>query len=203
MKAGIQPNTVATDKHARFLDKSMKSISKNSKFQEEIYSLIGYTFERKLPKKVLLEHGIFEGCEPDGGVWFKDGVPMVALEGKKQGKPGNAIERCADNNATLKYFNPDIKSVHLGIGEGFEDLSGNPYKVALSHLHLDGADKDFNVLYDSGHSWFIKPTGFSYEEIETLMRDSIVNTGCSFTPTPKIAKRMIENVSSNTLANFL
>ncbi len=191
MKSGIQPDTVAADKDAKFLDKSMKSISKNLKFQEEIYSLMGYTYERKLPKKVLLEHGIFEGCEPDGGVWFKDGVPMVALEGKKQGKGGNAIERCADNDGTLKYFNPDIKSVHFGIGEGFEDLSGNPYKVALSHLHLDGADKEFNVLYNSGHSWFIKSTGFSYEEIKTLMRDSIVNTGCSFTPSSKTAKRMI------------
>ena len=52
MKGGIQPGTVATDKHARFLDDSMKYISKNPKFQEEIYSLMGYTYERKLPKKV-------------------------------------------------------------------------------------------------------------------------------------------------------
>ena len=81
MAGGIQPGMVAMDDHARKLDTSLKNISRS--LVNEMRQL-GYEYKSKLEQNQ--ERLI--GCEPDGGLWFKDGKLIAVFEAKKQGAGG-------------------------------------------------------------------------------------------------------------------
>jgi hypothetical protein len=168
-KGGIQSGTVATDTHARYLDTALKEGAKL--LAEELKSQ-GYTCETKFGKKFLVERGILIGCAPDGSIWYKNGIPIVAIEGKKQGKGGNAIERWNKNYNICRSINPDIRYITFGAREGFEP-DGYPYKYAKTQLALEGKT-EFNKLYPNGQSWFINPNGFTQDEAIDIMRQAIL-----------------------------
>lgn len=170
-KGGIQSGTVATDTHAKYLDTVLKETSRV--LAEELKDQ-GYTYQKKFDKKFLIERGILIGCEPDGAIWYKDGVPVVAIEGKKQGKGGNAIERWNKNYNICRSINPNIRYITFGSREGFEP-DGYPYKYAKTQLALEGKT-EFNKLYPNGQSWFINPAGFSQAEVVDIMRKAITGT---------------------------
>lgn len=166
-KGGIQSGTVATDSYARYLDSSMKEVQ--TELAREL-STQGFSCKKKFEKNFLLENKIYVGCEPDGGIWFKDGKLVAVFEGKKQGKGGNAIERWEKNYGICKQFNADVKYVTFGVREGFEQ-DGYPFKYAKTMLSRE--NKEANVLYDQGQSWFINPKGFTKDEIKSVMRQTL------------------------------
>ncbi|MFZ9145443.1 MAG: hypothetical protein ACO209_09515 [Aquirufa sp.] len=167
-RGGIQSGTVATDSFAKYLDQTMKSVQ--GELAEELKSQ-GYTCQKKFKKDFLIERGVLVGCEPDGGIWFKDGKVVAAFEGKKQGKGGNAIERWEKNYNICKTLNPDIVYVTFGAREGFEP-DGYPYKYAKTMLNRES--KELNTLYENGQSWFVNPNGFTREEIKEIMKQALI-----------------------------
>lgn len=165
---GIQSGTVATDSHAKQLDDDLKSIQ--NELAVELKEQ-GFTCRKKLEKDFLIEQGVLVGCEPDGGLWFKDGTLIAAFEGKKQGKGGNAIERWEKNYNICKSLNPNIKYITFGAREGFES-DGYPYKYAKTMLNRE--NKELNTLYEQGQSWFVNPEGFAKEEIKSIMKQALI-----------------------------
>jgi hypothetical protein len=164
---GIQNGMVATDAFAKRLDHDLKTLK--DELEVELKDQ-GFVCRKKLDKNFLLEHGVFVGCEPDGGLWFKDGKLVAAFEGKKQGKGGNAIERWEKNYGICKDLNPNIKYVTFGAREGFE-TDGYPYRYAKTMLNRE--NKELNTLYEQGQSWFVSPIGFAREEIKSIMKQAL------------------------------
>lgn len=167
---GIKNGTVATDEYAKFLDAAMKEVQ--GELAQELKNA-GIECKKKLDKGFLVEQGILVGCEPDGGLWFKDGKLIAAFEGKKQGKGGNAIERWEKNYNLCKSINEDVKYVTFGVREGFEE-DGYPYKYAKTMLNRE--KKDLNTLYDAGQSWFVNPKGYTKAEIKSIMKQALTGT---------------------------
>jgi len=171
MAGGIQPGTVATDEHARKLDKAVKNISKS--LINEMKDL-GYEYKSKLDHTDI----VTIGCEPDGALWFKDGVLVAVFEAKKQGAGGNAIERWAKNVMLCYALNRNVRYVTFGAREGFAE--GNYcYKFGQTMMNTEKAlgftdiDKSFNILYPSGQSWFANVDAFTDEFIIDIMRKAI------------------------------
>lgn len=166
-RGGIQQGTQATDSWARQLDHDLKTLQKE--LAQELAAQ-GFECRKKLSKTLLMEQGVLVGCEPDGGLWFHNGVLVAAFEGKKQGKGGNAIERWEKNYGICRSINPQVRYVTFGAREGFEP-DGYPYKYAVTMLNREG--KELNRLYDQGQSWFVNPQGFSRQDIITIMRKAL------------------------------
>ena len=168
-KGGIQAGTVATDRHAKYLDRGLKYIAEE--LADELKEQ-GFTMRKKLDRKEVADmFGIEVGCEPDGGLWYKDGKLVAVFEGKKQGEKGNAIERWFKNHWIVSLINPAVKYVTLGSREGFAE--GNYcYRIAKSVQNVH--NRKLNVLYESGTSWMLNEEGFTLEEIRKIMRDTLV-----------------------------
>ena len=60
------------------------------------------------------------GVEPDGGVWVRDGRPVVVAEAKRQGERGNAIERWYKNWSVFRRLGVRTY-VTFCAGDGFFD----------------------------------------------------------------------------------
>lgn len=164
---GIQNGFCATDKDAKNLDQCLKSI--RDELLEELVST-GYQMSKKITRETLEQINVHIGFEPDGGLWFKNGVLHAAFEGKKQGKGGNAIERWQKNHWIATRINPNVKYVTFAIGEGFSE-SCYPYRYALTMLESE--NKVFNTLYPKSQSWFINPDGFDRKEIYDIMKKTL------------------------------
>jgi hypothetical protein len=165
-KGGIQAGTSATNDQSRSLDSSLTDVRK---LLTESYKSSEYSCIYRIPKEERLTNGIFCGCQPDGGVWFKGSQAKAAFEGKKQGAGGNAIERWAVNKDFLYRLYPSIRYVTFGIGDGF--VEGNSaFNLAKSYLQNG---REFNILYPDGISWFINVEGFTKKEIRDIMERAI------------------------------
>lgn len=171
MAGGIQPGMVAMDDHARKLDTSLKNISRS--LINEMKNL-GYEYKSKLEQ----DSERLIGCEPDGGLWFKDGKLVAVFEAKKQGAAGNAIERWCKNLILCYALNPKVRYVTFGAREGF--MEGNYcYNLGQTMMNMEkqlgfsDQNKKFNVLYSSGQSWFANVDSFEDEFIIDTMRKAI------------------------------
>ena len=184
-KAGIQKGTVATDAEALKLDNMIKVVA--LEIREELKKF-GFTMEQRINKDLLKSAGVQHGCAPDGGIWSLNGVRIAAFEAKKQGKRGNAIERHGKNVDTCKYFEPNIRYVTFGIGEG-SSPSGPVWNYALSSMAKESSIKTplankkvENVLYETGLSWFLKPEGFLAIELKMRMLEAILGVNMTISP---------------------
>ena len=157
-KGGIQKGTVATDAAARKLDEQCKTLK--DRLAEEFPTL---TMQRKLTKDQI--PGNIGACEPDGGVWLRDGVVVAVFEAKKQGSGGNAIERWFKNNYICRMINPDVCYVTFCSGEGAK--KDHVLEKTLNVAHLSG----FNKFVPYGNSCYLSPQGFSAKRIEKIMRE--------------------------------
>jgi len=162
MVGGIQKGMVATDEHARKLDKQCKFLKEG--LANEFPTL---TMQRKLRKDQI--PGGVGGCEPDGGAWFRDGKLIAVFEAKKQQDRGNAIERWFKNNYIARAINPDVHYITFAIGEGATD-EGVITKT-LNVAHLDGFDK----FVPNKNSCFRQVDGFTDEELKAIMIE-VLNT---------------------------
>ena len=157
MVGGIQKGMVATDEHARKLDKQCQFLKEE--LANEFPTL---TMQRKLRKDQI--PGGVGACEPDGGAWFRDGKLIAIFEAKKQQNRGNAIERWFKNNYIARAINPDVSYVTFAIGEGVID--NGVVTKALNVAHLEGFDK-----YNAGsNSCFRNVEGFDTKEIYEIMK---------------------------------
>jgi hypothetical protein len=169
-KGGIQKGMVALDESSKSLDLHLKQL------REEIYQELkykGFSYKKNICKDELRKYGIEIGFYPDGGIWYKDDIPVAIFEAKKQGNQGNAIERWCKNNSIAKFLFGDIRYVTFGIREGF-DGSSYAARFAKSFLKMENKDKTVNIIYNTGQSWLISKTGFSKEEIKKNMIDAII-----------------------------
>ena len=160
MAGGIQPGTMAWDERALKLDKQVKSASITvlEKLKNQYPEL---QYERKLPFEFLFD-GI-GSCQPDGGVWFYKGKMVAAFEAKKQNDRGNAIERWYKNFFLLKEVNERVPYITFAIGAGAKE--GEPIWKSL-YSAMKG---QFNQIRPDGPSCFLKPEGFTAEEIENII----------------------------------
>lgn len=165
MAGGIQPGMVATDEHAKKLDKSLKDISKS--LVREMSNL-GFEYKTKMKRKDI----ILIGFEPDGGLWFKGKKPIAVFEAKKQNRGGNAIERWSKNYHLAKYLNKEIVYVTFGVGGGFAE-GEYCHRFAQTMMNTEGCGKTFNTLYTKGQSWFVNVDGFEDSFIKDIMRKAI------------------------------
>jgi len=165
MTGGIQPGMVATDARAKKLDDQCKN-QKQNLFNElrDLYSDL--KMQRKLTKSQI--PGGKGACEPDGGAWFYRDILIAVFEGKKQQDRGNAIERWFKNNYICRKINPKVSYVTFCTGEGAYD-DGQIGK-ALNISHLEG----FNKYNPGDNTAYLKPNGFTSEEIYTIMKEVLI-----------------------------
>ena len=157
-KGGIQKGTCATDAEAKKLDEQCKTLK--DRLAEEFPNL---TLQRKLTKDQI--PGNIGACEPDGGVWLRDGKVVAVFEAKKQGAGGNAIERWFKNNFICRMINPEVCYVTFCSGEGAK--KDHVLEKTLNIAHLDG----FNKFVPNKNSCYLSPQGFSSDRIESIMRE--------------------------------
>lgn len=116
---------------------------------------------------------------PDGGVIYKDDMPIVSVEMKNQGseatrktrKQGNALERGAKNVKIMKDFfkskgittKPYIMFCH---GYDFE-VYKTAWRIALSFVDYQ-IDK-VNMLNSDEINLFIQPDDFTVEQIASVI----------------------------------
>lgn len=163
-RGGIQKGTVATDEHARKLDKQCKVI-KESVFEDLSSKYPGLTMQRKLTKDQI--PGGVGACEPDGGAWFYNDKLIAVFEGKKQQDAGNAIERWYKNNAICRGINADASYITFATGEGA--VENGVISKTLNFAHLDG----FDTYIPGGNSCFRNPDGFTESEMYDIMHTAI------------------------------
>lgn len=160
-RRGIQPGQVATDDASRKLDNQCKRIACKvlAALQAKHGSRI--TTQKKLTPAQI--PGGLGACEPDGSLWFLDGKLIAAFEAKKQQNRGNAIERWHKNNGLCRDINPNISYVTFACGGGA--VRGGVIPKAIAFRHLGG----FNTYVPGGNSCWMKPDGFTDEEVEAIM----------------------------------
>lgn len=164
-KGGIQKGQKATDEHAAKLDNQCKTTSTN------IYKVLKQKYGDDITFQIKLNESQIPGgigaCAPDGGLWFWKNQLIVAYEAKKQQNRGNAIERWHKNHSMCRIINPNISYVTFACGEGA--IVGGALHKGIAFQHLEGFDK-----YNPGkNSCWMKPSGFSDEEIEKVMMQVI------------------------------
>jgi hypothetical protein len=161
MPRGIQLGQNATDAAAALMDNQCKNIS------IKLFNLLKTKYgpdivmQKKLDQKQI--PGGEGACQPDGGVWFWKGTLIAAFEAKKQQNRGNAIERWYKNPYACRLINPDMSYVTFAVGQGAV-RRGTIHK-ALAMSHLGG----FDTYVPGKNSCFMKPLGFTAEEVEAIM----------------------------------
>ena len=169
-RRGIQIGQVATDEAASKLDTQCKTIScrvllaLQAKYGKEL------TLQKKLDKTQI--PGGIGACAPDGSLWFWKGTLIAAFEAKKQQNRGNAIERWYKNNFVCRAVNPDMSYVTFACGEGA--VVGGVIHKALAIAHIPG----FDVYVPGRNSCWMKPEGFSDEEVEAIMMQVLTERIC-------------------------
>ena len=107
------------------------------------------------------------GCEPDGGVFWFDDVPIVVAEAKHQGNAGNAIERWYKNNYIIKMANADCTYITFATGEGaYPDRMIGKILSPAHHLGYNNYCKSENVCY-------LRPEGVSEQEMYSILIQAI------------------------------
>lgn len=162
-RRGIQLGQVATDEFAAKLDNQCKTIS--CKVLETLRSTHGDKIQLQKKLKQTQIPGGIGACAPDGSLWFWNGTLIAAFEAKKQQNAGNAIERWYKNNFICRTLNPKLSYVTFACGEGA--VVGGVIHKALAVAHLSG----FDTYVAGSNTCWMKPDGFSYEEVESKMME--------------------------------
>ena len=156
-RGGIKKGTTAFDALSKSNDKIIKIASK--KISKELPT--GLQYYKKIPKEYI--PGGVGACEPDGGCYFLYDELVCVFEMKKQNDAGNAIDRWFKNNYICRTISPYVSYVTFACGDGAKPNAIIPRTLNIAHL------KGFNQfnLYDN--SLFLKPEGFTEEELYDMM----------------------------------
>lgn len=167
---GVQKGGSATTAESSKLDQQLKNTAQKLKKEFNGFSK-GHNRRKPLWKD------IDSGCEPDGGIWIDDNNNVkVAIEAKVQGNHGNAQERHAKNLMICESFRSKsvFRYVTFMAGEGAKP-DGVLARYAKTTLRCKNAEghREVNKLHNEGVSFFLSVTGWTDEEIETLMRQAL------------------------------
>lgn len=172
MAKGIQPGTVASSSASKLIDKQVKTA--NIELFEELKDIIpGLTYQAKLKKDQII--GGVGSCQPDGGIWLLNGLPIFASEAKKQGKGGNAIERWYKNPYIARACNKDILYATFCTGKG--TLKKGPIWNTL-HIAVEGEYNEIREKSKAGYgmdnfSVFLSEDDFDYDFVKATLRQII------------------------------
>ena len=164
-KGGIKKGTIATDAAAAKLDKQCKNA--RDLLSAELSIIYGSLLQMK---KSIPGTAKRVGCVPDGGLWYYKGRLIVAVEGKKQNKDGNAIERGYKNLYICHSINPEISYLTFAIGHGACDTEAIGKTLDWAHPY------GYNVPNTFGNSCYMKVEGFTDTEVYSILRSTIVDT---------------------------
>lgn len=169
-KGGVQKGGSATTAESHKLDQQLKTTAQKLKKE---FSGFSKGHNRRKP----LWEGIHSGCEPDGGLWVDDKKNVkVAIEAKVQGNHGNAQERHAKNLMICESFRSTtgFRYVTFMAGEGAKP-DGVLDRYARTTLRCKNPEghREVNKLHKEGVSFFLSETGWTDNEIETLMRQAL------------------------------
>ena len=96
---------VATTVKSKKLDTMVKTFRDNLK-----HEFNGFTVQNKLTENNFADFlgykPLDKGCEPDGGIWFYNGLPVLVIEAKHEDKGGNAHQRWWENANIISICNP-------------------------------------------------------------------------------------------------
>ena len=154
---------VATSVSSKALDEMVKSISKELKSDFN-----GILYQKKLTKNDFAKHFDYvpktKGCEPDGGIWFYNGLPVLVIEAKHEDKKGNAHQRWWENANLISHMNPKCIYHTLATGTGcrekWVDMENITYQTLNKRNLLDTR-------------WTLKENGFTYEEVKEIFMSSL------------------------------
>ncbi len=152
---GIQKGTQAGDALSKALDHQCKVL------RQELSKVFPELVMKKKLKKQDIPFGV-GACAPDGGLWFKDGKLVVAIEGKKQGDGGNAIERWYKNHYICREINPEVSYITFAVGPGANTV----IRTTLNIAH----EGNFNQYIKGKNSCFISEEGFTIEQMRDIMQ---------------------------------
>lgn len=167
-RGGIQKGTMAWDAVSLALDKQIDKIAKELSKDPNVVAN-GYTFQKKLKKEQI--PGRIGSCQPDGGVWFKDGKLIAAFEAKKQGKSGNAIERWYKNAFILRTLNPLVNYVTFSCGAGAS--INTPIGKTLAIAVFENGQHYFNEFREGKNSVYMNVDGYTDNEVRIIMRKAL------------------------------
>lgn len=154
---------VCSSKESKELDANLKTIS-CLVFHELKQRYHNLTFEKRFRST---KHQA--GCEPDGGLFYYNGVLIVAAEAKHQGKQGNAIERWYKNAFVLRQLSKSVTYITYATGEGAQE--NEVICKTLSPAHPSG----FNVYNIGENVCYTSVDGFMPEVIYEGLKGAILD----------------------------
>lgn len=119
---GVQPGTTASGAESVSTEATVRAAAR----QEGAAAPGGAVWRSGLSGRALgarlgVDGAGLQGCYPDGGLWLAgDGTVLCAVEAKKQGEAGNAIERWYKNRAVLERLGCRVY-LTVCVGDGFFD----------------------------------------------------------------------------------
>ena len=162
---GIKPGTTAWDEDSLRHDKLVREAA------NKVFEVLKEDFPKLHKQSKLKGDQIIGGigaCQPDGGVWFYDGQLIAAFEAKKQNNKGNAIERWYKNCHIIRDINDRCPLVTYATGDGARE--GNVIWKILHSAHRG----QYDVIREDGPSCFLKPEGFTMEELIDNMKKFVL-----------------------------
>lgn len=169
-KGGVQKGGSATTAESHKLDQQLKTTAQKLKKEFSGFSK-GHNRRKPLWEDIEL------GCEPDGGLWLDDKKKVkVAIEAKVQGNHGNAQERHWKNFGICNTFKSDQGFRYVtflaGAGAKYDGVLTRYAKTQLRCINSE-RHREVNKLHKEGVSFFLSETGWTDDEIETLMRQAL------------------------------
>ena len=154
---------VATTVKSKKLDTMVKTFRDNLK-----HEFNGFTVQNKLTENNFADFlgykPLDKGCEPDGGIWFYNGLPVLVIEAKHEDKKGNAHQRWWENANLISHMNPKCIYHTLATGTGcrekWVDMENITYQTLNKRNLLDTR-------------WTLKENGFTYEEVKEIFMSSL------------------------------
>ena len=135
-----------------------------------------YTWLKSIPDFMIEKHWKkkTQGCEPDGGTFWFDGLPQVSFEAKWQGKKGQAgyaLEH--EKLSTLSTINPNLDHIMFCAGRGC--ISKNPDgKTQVDMGVFNCFSHNLKVQFDNRNllnTYIYQSTnGFTDEEVMYIMK---------------------------------
>ena len=154
---------VASTYQSKKLDNMVKSVRDEMKhyFNE-------FIMQKKLSKNDFAKYfdyvPLTKGCEPDGGIWFFDGLPVLVIEAKHEGKDGNAHQRWWENVNLISHINPKCIYYTLATGTGCRQKW-----VDMQHMTYNV----FNKKNTLDTRWALKENGFTKEDVREIFITSL------------------------------
>lgn len=173
MAGGIQKGN---NSHFEGLSKSLDKLCK------KVFSdlqLEGVEKKTCLPKEVIpgYKKGLTNtACEPDGGLWYKDGSLKLAVEMKVANGAsdcGNAHERFFKNRVAVQVVEPSAKYILFLCGPWTGPKAKCKAYADLRFAMAVEGNEGFNVTHPSGLSVYQDLDGFSYDFIKNVTLEAL------------------------------